>query len=261
MQRKTTLIWATMLLSWCSATPAMATNSQSLDALVQQWLSLEQQHARLNQDWLLRQQSLQQGISLLSAEKAQLQQLVQQSSQQQDEVSAQRLALLAEQQQLEQQQLRASVAINRLMAELQGLAPQLPPPLQQLWQQQLADINADSDSSVMLQRSLLLLSKFNEFQQRISLADMTLSTDDGKQVRVRQLYLGATQAWFASSDGSYAGRGFPTRQGWQWQFDNRIDARQVLQAIAMTEKKAPAKLVELPLQLSAEHNAVTGLQP
>jgi len=239
-------------------------DSNTLDTLVQQWLSLEQQRSTVEQDWRAREQSLTQGISLLQAEKHQLQQLLQQNDQQQDAVSAQRSSLLAQQQQLEQQQYSAASAISRLLLQLRALEPQLPPPLQQLWQQELADIHRDSDSSVILQRSLLLLSKLSEFQQRVNLADMTLSTDTAQAVRVRQLYLGAAQAWFASADGSYAGFGMPASDGWQWQFDNSVDAEQVLQAIAMAEKKAEARLITLPLHLSAEyadHLTATGAQP
>lgn len=249
------------LLLWPNSGVA---NSNTLDTLVQQWLSLEQQRSTVEQDWRAREQSLKQGISLLQAEKQQLQQLVQQNNQQQDAVSAQRSALLAQQQELEQQQNDAGAAISRLLQQLRALETQLPPPLQQLWQQELADIHRDSDSSLMLQRSLLLLSKLSEFQQRITLADMTLNTDTGQAVRVRQLYLGATQAWFASADGSYAGFGMPASAGWQWQFDSSVDAEQVLQAIAMVEKKAEARLITLPLHLSEEYAAqqtVTGAQP
>lgn len=227
-------------------------SAQQLDALVQQWLALEQQQLNQQKDWQLRKQSLQQGISLLQAEIKQLQQLQTQNTQQHNAVDEQRTALLAQQQQLEQQQQQGAEFIDTLLLQVSSMQSQLPPPLQQLWQQELASLPEQAEPSVTLQRALLLLSKLAEFQHRLSLDEMTLTTDQGQPVRVRQLYLGASQAWFSSADGSYAGIGLPDSNGWHWQFDSNIAGVHVLQAIAMVEKKAQAELISLPIQLSVQ---------
>lgn len=231
---------------------AASTTVQQLDTLVQQWLALEQQQHQLQQDWQLRKQSLQQGISLLKAEQQQLQQLLQRNSKQHDAVDEKRAELLTQQQQLEQQQQQGAQHISALLQQVRVMQPQLPPPLQQLWQQELGSLADNAEASVQLQRSLFLLEKLADFQQRLSLDDMTLSTADGQQVRVKQLYLGASQAWFSSADGSYSGIGYPASTGWSWQFDNSIDGAVVLQAIAILEKRAQAELIRLPVQRSAE---------
>lgn len=233
---------------------AAARNSppQQLDSLVQQWLTLEQQHSQLQNDWQLRKQSLQQGISLLQAELKQLTQLQENNARQHDAVDEKRAALLAQQQQLEQQQQQAERYIDALLSQVSAMQAQLPPPLQQQWQQELASLADNAESSLKLQRSLGLLSKLAEFQQRLTLDEMTLTTDDGVQVRVRQLYLGVSQAWFSSADGSYAGLGFARATGWHWQFDHTLDGKQVLQAIAMVEKRAQAELIALPVHLATD---------
>lgn len=230
----------------------MQPDTRQLDQLVQQWLTLEQQQHQLQQDWQLRKQSLQQGVSLLQAEQKQLQQLLQHNNKQHDAVDEKRTALLAQQQQLEQQQQQGASQISGLLQQVQQMQPQLPPPLQQLWQQELHNLPADADSSLQLQRLLFLLGKLAEFQQRLSLDEMTISTPQGQQVRVRQLYLGASQAWFSSADGSFTGIGYPASSGWTWQFDDTIDSAVVLQAIAMLEKRAQAELIRLPIQLSTD---------
>jgi len=235
-----------------SLVQAQTTAVTQLDALVQQWLALEQQQHQLQQDWQLRKQSLQQGISLLQAEQKQLQQVLERNSKQHDAVDEKRAALLAQQQQLEQQQQQGGRQISALLQQVRVMQPQLPPPLQHIWQQELASLPDNADASVQLQRSLFLLTKLAEFQQRLSLDEMTLNTADGTPVRVKQLYLGASQAWFSSADGSYSGMGYPGSTGWSWQFDSSVDGSEVLQAIAILEKRAQAELISLPLQLSAE---------
>ena len=226
--------------------------SNQLDALVQQWLALEQQQHQLQKDWQLRKQSLQQGISLLQAEQNQLQQVLQRNTKQHDAVDEKRAQLLSQQQQLEQQQHTAGSQISAVLQQVRVMQPQLPPPLQHIWQQELNSLPDNADASVQLQRSLFLLTKLAEFQQRLSLDEMTLETTDGQPVRVKQLYLGASQAWFSSADGSYSGLGYPSSTGWSWQFDSSIDSKDVLHAIAMLEKRAQPQLISLPLQLSAE---------
>lgn len=245
-----------LLISLFLALPVNATAEQQavqqLDTLVQQWLGLEQQQQQVQQDWQQRKQSLQQGISLLQAEQKQLQQMLDRNNKKNNTVDEKRSELLAQQQQLEQQQQQGTKKISALLQQVQVIQPQLPPPLQQLWQQELDSLSVNADSSIKLQRALFLLGKLAEFQQRLSLDDMTLTTADGQQVRVRQLYLGASQAWFSSADGSYTGIGFPTSTGWTWQFDNSIDSAPILSAIAILEKRAQAELISLPIQLSTE---------
>lgn len=241
-------------LSSAATTPQAV---QQLDALVQQWLALEQQQLQIQQDGQQRKQSLQQGISLLQAEQKQLQQVLERNNKQNNAVDEKRTELLAQQQQLEQQQQQGTKKIAALLQQVQVMQPQLPPPLQQLWQQELDSLSDSADSSIKLQRALFLLGKLAEFQQRLSLDDMTLTTAEGQQVRVRQLYLGASQAWFSSADGSYTGIGFPASTGWTWQFDNSIDSAPILSAIAILEKRAQAELISLPIQLSGETSAPT----
>lgn len=245
-------LWLTAIFSPYNPAQAEPSATAQLDALVQQWLALEQQQHQLQKDWQLRKQSLQQGINLLQAEQKQLQQVLERNNKQHDAVDEKRAALLAQQQQLEQQQQQGGRQISALLQQVRIMQPQLPPPLQHLWQQELGSLPDNADASVQLQRSLFLLTKLAEFQQRLSLDEMTLNTADGKPVRVKQLYLGASQAWFSSADGSYSGLGYPGSAGWSWQFDSSIDGKDVLHAIAMLEKRAQAELISLPLQLSAE---------
>src|SRR5690606_411729 len=87
-------LWLTAIFSPYNPAQAEPSTTTQLDALVQQWLALEQQQHQLQQDWQLRKQSLQQGINLLQAEQKQLQQVLERNNKQHDAVDEKRTALL-----------------------------------------------------------------------------------------------------------------------------------------------------------------------
>lgn len=250
------LSFTLLLLSYT----AVAASPAELDALVKQWLTLEHQQAQLQQDWHSRKHSLQQGIALLQAEKQQLSRMLNQKQQQQDEVDARRASLLAEQQMLEQQQQLSQQQLQQLLTRLKLLQPQLPPPLAAGWQQELNGLDANSEPGLLLQRLLLALTKLADFQSRLTPDEITLSAQNGQQVRVRVLYLGASQGWFVSADGQYRGTGYASGDSWQWQFDNSIDAEPLLQALAVIEKRQDPSLIALPITLP-DMAASNGAQP
>lgn len=241
------------LINW-GISPVQAADVRSTDALVQQWLGLEQQATALESDWRRQQPVLQQRITLLQAEKAQLEQVLKDNQNNHSEVEARRAQLLAEQTSMETQQQQLAKQLQQAGRRLQALAEQLPPPLLSVWNEEQAVLNEDSTASEQLQATLAQLSKLLEFDNRITVHEATLSDPEGRQVLVKQLYLGVSAAWFVSGDGSYAGVGRPTPEGWQWRFDEDLDGGRVAEAIAVYEKQHEADLIQMPLRLTAKQS-------
>lgn len=233
------------------ATPVLAADVDSIDNLVRQWMSLEQQAAALESDWRQQQPVLQQRIALLQAEKAQLAQVLKDNQNVHSEVEARRAELLAEQTGMEAGQRQVVERLRQVRQRLQALAGQLPPPLLSAWNEEQATLNEDATASEQLQVALAQLSKLMEFDNRVTVHETTLPDPEGRRVLVKQLYLGVGAAWFVSGDGSYAGTGGPTPDGWQWRFDEDIDGSRIAEAIAIYEKQHDAELVQMPLHLSA----------
>lgn len=247
------------LPQWCfwlvlvsgGAAPALGADVRGTDALVQQWLGLEQQAAALESDWRRQQPVLQQRITLLQAEKTQLDRVLKDNQNNHSEVEARRAELLAEQTAMETGQQQVARQLQQIRQRLQALARQLPPPLLEAWNNEQAVLNEDSTPSEQLQVALAQLSKLMEFDNRVTVHEMTLPDPEGRHVLVKQLYLGAGVAWFVSGDGSYAGTGRPTPDGWQWRFDEDIDSDRIAEAIAIYEKRHEAELIQMPLRLQA----------
>ena len=223
--------------------------ARQADRLVQQWLDTERQASALESDWVTQKPLLLQRIALLRARREQLGNVLADSRASRSEVETQRTSLLAEQESMESQQAKLQRELKRLQRRLQGISAMLPPPLQTAWRDEAAGLGDAPDTSVQLQVALAQLDKLLEFNQRITVSEAPLATEDGREVVVQQLYLGAGSAWFSSADGSVAGSGRASAGGWRWQFDNGVKGASVLDAVAMFRHQREAALVQLPLQI------------
>lgn len=234
-----------------SLASAAATEANRSDKLVQQWLDLEQQNSRIKNQWLEAEPVLKQRISLLKAEREQLKAVLGTSQQTTGNADDERAKLLAEQNTLEQDSQQMQAQLTLLRKTLAGLAPQLPPLLSQQWQQEAQALTDPSDTAVQLQVALAQLTKLMEFDNRISLHEEILITPSHEKVLVKQLYLGVARAWFISSDGRHKGTGQAVNGEWLWQFDEKLDASPIQQAIAIFEKQQASDFIALPLSLGA----------
>ncbi len=223
---------------------------EQIDQLTQQWLTIERQKSQLQNDWQQQQPILQQRLAILNAERNQLQQLLAKDQQHNSSTDSRRTALLEQQNKLEQSQQDSQVFLQQLQTKIEYLAPLLPPVLYNRWQKEQLAIVDSTNRSAQLQLALAKLSKLLEFNQGVVVDQSAIKVSDAgteKDINVKQLYLGASTAWFVSADQQIAGRGFVGEGGWQWQLDPEIDANEISRAIAMFEKTQQADFVRLPI--------------
>lgn len=229
---------------------ALAENPAQIDRLTQQWLDVERQSRHLQSDWKTQQPLLTQRLALLKAEKQQLRGLLKQSHASKDSVDTRRAELLAEQSELEQQQVQLSHLLTQLTSRLTGIAPLLPPALSTAWQDEERSLGEGAEASMRLQVALAQLTRLADFDARVSVHEGAITSSDGQTLLVKQLYLGASVAWFASRDGQLAGWGQADDSGWHWHFDDSINAAEVGKAIDIFEKRKTAEWVRLPIRLA-----------
>jgi len=227
--------------------------------MVETWVSLEQQRTALEQSWDQQRQQLSLRLQLLANERDQLRRTVETRSEATDEVEQERLDLLEQQTRLESDQEQMTVVNERLLVALRVMLPQLPPPLANSWREALNSGTVQlEDNSQILQLALDLLGRFNDFQSRMTLHEDTITGGDGEQRRVRQLYMGVSQAWYVSADGEKSGMGHPTPAGWQWEPDAGVEASSVQRAIRMIENNQDIGLMGLPIQVRSSAVAASG---
>ena len=244
-KHKLTMMLASLMLA--GSTQAAVTDE--LDNLTREWLQIESQERKLVMDWQEQEPIVRQRIDLLKAEKAQLQKILATSNDSQDDVDARRNELLAEQNALESQQADVTGALNALVGRVNSLYENLPPPLRFNWDKEDAALEGDSSDnpSQILQVALAKLSRLEQFDSKLTVNEDVLTTPDGKEVVVKQLYLGSQLAWFANNDGSIAGSGYPENGKWAWHFGGDADGQAIARAVAVFERRQQPEFISLPL--------------
>lgn len=232
---------------------AMAQTPSDIDRLTQQWLDTERQISHLESDWLAQQPLLEQRITLLRAERGQLQNILADSNASQDDVDAKREALLAQQAELEAEQQQLVQALDGLINRLNAIQPLLPDPVRSAWESEQAMLSAEPDASEQLQVALAKLSSLADFNTRITVQEAPMTLPGGSKVMVKQLYLGTGSAWFVSADGNHSGYGQAGIDGWQWRFDNAVNPARIADAIAIYERQQQAAFVHLPVVLQNDN--------
>ncbi|MEM9207933.1 MAG: DUF3450 family protein [Pseudomonadota bacterium] len=247
-------ITAVLTLLLLCATPVRAQDGgpwRGLDDVVRQWNALEQQRSAVDTRWRERKPLLELQLELLGRERQSLTEFIDTRRQASGEVDQRRLELAARQETLEQNQAMLEVALGDAELTVQSLMPRLPPPLQDAWEEQLAVLTANPDVTVSerLQTLVSMLTAAEEFDRRLTVHRTTMTDTDGNTLEVRQLYLGLSQGWYTSADGSSTGVGHAGRDGWAWIKADDLDSVSLIAAFEMIENPALAAPVTLPVQL------------
>ncbi|MBU3023957.1 DUF3450 family protein [Aestuariibacter sp. A3R04] len=230
------------------------TRAKDIDGLTQQWIRIERQTQVLENEWREAEPALRQRIQLLKAERAQLQNIIDESRAATSDAEAQREALLSQQSELEAQQGGVERTLTRVIDRVDSLYSSLPEVLRESWDKEQAELTADADTSNKLQITLAKLSALQQFNSKLLVNEAVMRTPDGKDVFVKQFFVGSGYAWFTNADGQYQGVGNSLRGEWQWQFTDDMDSSAVSLAVAIFEKKHEPDYVSLPLTLFTGDN-------
>lgn len=101
---------------------------------------------------------------------------------------------------------------------------------------------------VRFQNVVGILNEVDKFQREVALTSEVRTLSDGTSAEVTALYLGIGQSYYATANGSSAGVGRPTAEGWAWEEENEAAAL-VLEAIAVSKNEQAAHFVRLPIRI------------
>lgn len=218
-------------------------------SLVKDWLSLEKQSAALKKDWRQKKPILKQRIKLLSAERIVLTKQLTAQSSQKSTVENKRAQLITQQNEAEKEQEKIVLWLANQWQKIQETSMQIAPPLLNSWQQQMSTYNDDLTASDKLSIVLSLWQKKKQFDQKITQITSVITTSEGKEVLVEQLYIGSGLGWYVSADGSEYGLGKSMPGGWQWHKLDVDISHQVKQSIAMYRLQDEAGFISFPFTL------------
>lgn len=262
MPRIFSLLFSATILGISSV--ASGDPGNSTEKLMDDWLNLEIQKGQLESSWAEREQELEQRLSLMDVELRRLREIASQRVQASNDVDQRREELLQKQDLLEQEQDELTKKLDLAGRQANNLFRRLPPPLQMQWAPQLEKIAGDSiGNSEKLEGLLALFKMADEFDRRIALHKGELELVDPNMEReqviiVNQIYIGLSQGWYVSDDGSIYGYGRSTPAGWKWWAGDAatdelgvvLEPSDIIKTYAILQNPTTAEFVSLPVKIN-----------
>ena len=224
-----------------------------ISQLTRQWTDLEHQKDLLRSNWRGDKPLLEQQLSLLKRETRKLNEFLEVSARERDEVEERRLELLEKQTRFEQEQAALDRSLRLADIRLKALQPQLPPPLMAGWEKELPRLEDPLlTGSEKLQLVLNLLGQLDDFQEKVTLNETVMTLSDGKEYLVKQVFLGLGHGWYVTADKRHAAAGTADPDGWRW--TPVPDGERISRIIAILERRMNPELITIPLQLNVRES-------
>lgn len=242
-----------MLLFAAFAPPGSAQDAanpiEEIDALTQQWTSLEHQKDLLRAEWRTQEPVLEQQLALLEREITELNTLLEATAQQQDEVEQRRIEMIEEQTRLEEESAALEASLAQASLALHSLHRDLPPPVAETWAEELARLDNPVETVTERFRKLLeLLGQLDDFNAKVTLNEAVMTLGDGSDHVVTQVYLGLSHGWYVTADQRFAAAGRTGPDGWLW--TPVEDAAPIAKIVGILEQRVEPDFVSIALELN-----------
>lgn len=220
-------------------------------ALVQKYVETRRLISREKSEWALGKELLLDRIGIVEREIESLRAKIEEADAQIVDADAKRAEMVAENDRLK----AATVEYERAAAELEGktrrLLPRLPPPLLERLSPLSQRLPADSEETDALLTDryanvLGILDAVDKWNRDVTLTSEVRDLGEGTLAEVKALYVGIGAAFYTTADGTAAGSGSSSEDGWSW---TRLDeaAPAIARAIAILNNEQMAGFVQLPI--------------
>ena len=218
--------------------------------LISEWVQTERLISEEKTQWDADRELLVDLIATLKAENAAHDESLAKSEAKMEDVSSQRAGLNERRIGAKEAAKVLDRKINELERRALALLPAFPSPARERvgrFAEAIEDPKRSERFSLRerLENAVAVLQAANLFHQAVSLEKQKF-TIDGKTREFQVLYYGFSVAYFVNEAATTAGYGMPGQGGWQWTQDDGLAAK-VKQAVAISNKRAMAAFVELPL--------------
>lgn len=233
-----------------------AEGAQSVERVrtaLEKWVETRKVISQEQRDWALGKEMLNERIDLVQQEIDSLKEKISDAEKSIGEADKKRGELVEQNEELK----KASSALNGtvlvLEQNMQNLLKRLPHPIRERVKPLSQRIPENAEETKLslaerFQNIIGILNEVNKFSREITLTSEVRSLPDGTSAEVTAMYVGIARAYYASSDGRYAGTGTFSADGWIWTADNSI-ADDISQAIAILKNEQVAAFVQLPVEI------------
>ena len=93
-----------------------------------------------------------------------------------------------------------------------------------------------------------ILNELNKFNHEITVTSEVRQLPDGSSVEVTAMYVGLGQAYYVNANGTIAGLGRPSANGWVWEPANEA-AGKIMDVINILKNEKVATFIPLPVEV------------
>lgn len=246
------ILLVTAIFGW-AAEPAARDSIESTRTALEKWVETRRAISQEKQDWALSKEMLNERIELVQREISSLQEKIDQAKQGITDADTKRAELLAGNDKLKEASETLKGIVVKLEARTIALNKRLPDPISErikpLSQLLLADPNQTKLSIAQrFQNVIGILNEVNKFNREITPTSEVHTLADGSAAEVTAVYIGLGQAYYVGANGTIAGVGSPSENGWGWESVNDA-ADEITDVVAIMKNEKVASFILLPVKV------------
>jgi len=227
--------------------------SETRDVL-DQWVETRQIISEEKADWKIEQSILGDTVTLLKSELERLTKALEELEATATAADEDRTELADEKEQLNSASDVLIGSIGALETQLKRIVKSLPLPLVEKIKplvRRLPDNPAETKLSLgeRVQNIVGILSQADKFNTTLTQTSESRELENGKVVEVRTLYWGLAMAYYVDAAGTYAGIGYPGKDGWEWP---QVEGKgpEIKRLIDVYEGAEEIQFVEVPARIN-----------
>jgi len=246
------IVLAIVALNW-AAEPGGRDSIEGVRAALEKMVQTRQAISKEKQDWALAQEMLDERIKLVQREIESLRERIGQAQKSISDADKKRAELVEDNDTLKGAAEALKSIVTKLETRTIALNKRLPDPIRErikpLSQQLPEDPNETKLSlSQRFQNVIGILNEVNKFNREPTVTSEVRTLADGKVAEVTALYIGLGQAYYVGANGTVAGVGRPSEEGWNWESANS-EADEITDVIAILKNEKVASFIPLPVKV------------
>jgi FtsZ-binding cell division protein ZapB len=246
------VVLAVAAFGW-AAEPVMRDNIDNVRTTLEKLIEIRGVISKEKQDWAVDREVLNERIELVQREITSLREKISQAEQSISEADKKRAELMEENDKLKSASETLKSIISELEARTIELDKRLPDPLRDRIKllSRLLPEDPNKTKLSLTQRFpnvIGILNEVNKFNREITPFSEVRKLADGSSAEVTVLYVGLGQAYYVGADGTAAGIGRPSEDGWRWEAANDAAGR-INNAVAIMKNEKVAGFIPLPVEV------------
>ncbi len=220
---------------------------------LEKWLETQRTISKEKRDLALKKEMLTERNELVRREIKSLREKISEAEESIAEADKKRAAMIEENDKLTQASVALHDTLNSLEESTKKLLQRLPDPIRERVKplsQQIPDQPDQTKLTVAqrFQNVAGILNEVNKTNRDIFVTSELRTLPDGTSAEVTALYLGIGQAYYSGANGTIAGVGCATDEGWSWKSANEA-AAQIAAVISILNNEQVASFVQLPVEI------------